>query len=107
MSKYYTVLTANINRKYLLFIVKFYFKLEIFLSNSVFIYKHLQFLIAMNLCFRNIEESIGRPLFVIFRNLVQMQDGNASSRPLLQVLVEMNTREQRIGYLMMYFLKAR
>jgi hypothetical protein len=43
----------------------------------------------------------------MFRNLVQMQDGNQNPRPLLQILVELSEREPKVGYFMLYFLKAR
>jgi hypothetical protein len=43
----------------------------------------------------------------MFRNLVQMQDGNQNPRPLLQILVELSEKEPKVGYFMLYFLKAR
>lgn len=54
----------------------------------------------------SLEDSIGRPLFVMFRNLVQLQDSNANRRHLLQLVIEMSNREHRIGYLLLYFLAA-
>ncbi|XP_059474245.1 integrator complex subunit 3 isoform X2 [Neocloeon triangulifer] len=54
----------------------------------------------------NIEESIEKPLFVMFRNFAQMQDGNQNPRPLVQVLVEMSEKEPKVGYFLLYFLKA-
>nr|CAD7440037.1 unnamed protein product [Timema bartmani] len=56
-------------------------------------------------CYRSIEDSIGRPLFVMFRNVVQMPD-DSRRLLLLNLLGEMATQRPQIGYLLLYFLKA-
>nr|CAD7396344.1 unnamed protein product [Timema cristinae] len=53
----------------------------------------------------SIEDSIGRPLFVMFRNVVQMPD-DSRRLLLLNLLGEMATQRPQIGYLLLYFLKA-
>ncbi|KAK7476126.1 hypothetical protein BaRGS_00032619, partial [Batillaria attramentaria] len=53
-----------------------------------------------------IEDSIGTPLFVIFRFLSQMSEEDPRRQPLLQLLGEMHSRQPRIGYHLLYFLKV-
>ncbi|XP_025077829.1 integrator complex subunit 3-like [Pomacea canaliculata] len=53
-----------------------------------------------------IEDSIGTPVFVIFRFLSQMSEEDPRRQPLLQLLGEMYLRQPRIGYHLLYFLKV-
>ncbi|GAB6031207.1 Integrator complex subunit 3 [Chamberlinius hualienensis] len=54
----------------------------------------------------SIEDSIGSPLFVIFRNLCQMPEEDPSREPILMLLSEMYARQPKVGYRLLYFLKA-
>ncbi|XP_047121442.1 integrator complex subunit 3 isoform X1 [Schistocerca piceifrons] len=54
----------------------------------------------------NIEDSIGKPLFVLLRNLIQLPEDDSRRLPLLAVLAELAPQAQRVGYLLLYFLKA-
>ncbi|CAG5134392.1 unnamed protein product, partial [Candidula unifasciata] len=54
----------------------------------------------------SIEDSIGSPLFVIFRFLSQMSEEDPRRQPLLQLLGEMYLKQPRIGYMLLYFLKV-
>jgi len=53
-----------------------------------------------------LEDSIGRPLFVMFRNLIQLPEDDPRRHPILSVLAEMLSHQPRVGYLLLYFLKA-
>ncbi|XP_054160466.1 integrator complex subunit 3-like [Oppia nitens] len=53
-----------------------------------------------------LEDSIGKPLFVMFRNLCQTAEEDPNRIPLLNLLAEMGANNARIGYSMMYYLKA-
>lgn len=53
-----------------------------------------------------LEDSIGTPLFVMFRNLCQTPKEDPCRIPLLTLLAEMATNQPRIGYLLLYFLKV-
>ncbi|PSN45263.1 Integrator complex subunit 3 [Blattella germanica] len=53
-----------------------------------------------------LEDSIGRPLFVMFRNVVQLPEDDPRRHPILSVLTEMSSHQPRVGYLLLYFLKA-
>lgn len=52
------------------------------------------------------EDSIGRPLFVLFRNLAELSEDDSRRLPLLTVLSEMYSVQQKIGYLLLYYLQA-
>lgn len=54
----------------------------------------------------SIEDSIGAPLFVMFRNLCQMPEEDPSRQPILMLLAEMYTRQTKIGYHLLYYSKA-
>lgn len=54
----------------------------------------------------SIEDSIGRPLFVLFRNLAELSEDDSRRLPLLTVLSEMYNHQPRIGYLLLYYLQA-
>lgn len=62
-------------------------------------------LFPMDLDDESIEDSIGSPLFVIFRFLASMPEEDPSRQPILQLLGEMYARQPRIGYHLLYFLK--
>ncbi|XP_069697263.1 integrator complex subunit 3 isoform X2 [Periplaneta americana] len=53
-----------------------------------------------------LEDSIGRPLFVMFRNVVQLPEDDSRRHPIFSVLAEMSSHQPRVGYLLLYFLKA-
>ncbi|KAL5004662.1 hypothetical protein ScPMuIL_018118 [Solemya velum] len=54
----------------------------------------------------SIEDSIGAPLFVMFRFLSSMPEEDPSQQTLLQLMGEMYLRQPRIGYHLLYFLKV-
>ncbi|GIY82793.1 hypothetical protein CDAR_608791 [Caerostris darwini] len=54
----------------------------------------------------SIEDSIGTPLFVMFRNLCQTPDDDPNRQPLLNILAEMSLHQCKLGYLLLYYLKA-
>lgn len=54
----------------------------------------------------SIEDSIGTPLFVMFRNLCQTPEDDPNRQPLLNILAEISIHQHRLGYLLLYFLKA-
>lgn len=55
---------------------------------------------------RGIQESLGRPLYVLFDNLVILPEDDRRRQPLLQLLVEMHKISQQVGYHFLYFLKS-
>lgn len=61
----------------------------------------------VNLLCRSLEDSLGSPLFVIFRNLCQVPEEDPSRQPLLLLLSEMYQKQPKLGYNLLYFLKAR
>lgn len=54
----------------------------------------------------SIEDSIGSPTFVMFRNLCQTPEEDPSRQPLLMILTELATLQPRLGYLLLYFVKV-
>ncbi|KAM7285582.1 integrator complex subunit 3 [Ixodes scapularis] len=54
----------------------------------------------------SIEESIGTPLFVIFRNLCQTPEEDPSRQAQLMLLWELGQHQPRLGYRLLYFLRA-
>ncbi|XP_023931443.1 integrator complex subunit 3 [Lingula anatina] len=54
----------------------------------------------------SVEDSIGSPLFVLFRNLCQTPEEDPSRQPLLTLIGEMYAKQSRIGYYMLYYLKV-
>ncbi|XP_060550262.1 integrator complex subunit 3 [Pantherophis guttatus] len=54
----------------------------------------------------SLEESVGKPLYLIFRNLCQMQEDNSSFSVLLDLLSELYQKQPKIGYHLLYYLKA-
>ena len=53
-----------------------------------------------------LEDSIGTPFFVMFRNLCQTAEEDPNRFPLLNLLAEMGANNSRIGYSLIYYLKA-
>ncbi|CAH2327412.1 integrator complex subunit 3 [Pelobates cultripes] len=54
----------------------------------------------------SLEESVGKPLYLIFRNLIQMQEDNSGFSLLLDLLSELYQKQPKIGYHLLYYLKA-
>ncbi|CAD5118453.1 DgyrCDS7160 [Dimorphilus gyrociliatus] len=55
----------------------------------------------------SLEDSLGTPLFVIFRNLCAIEDDDPRKQTLLVLLQEMYKVENRVGHRFLYFLKVR
>ncbi|OWK51981.1 Integrator complex subunit 3, partial [Lonchura striata] len=54
----------------------------------------------------SLEESVGKPLYLIFRNLCQMQEDNSGFSLLLDLLSELYQKQPKIGYHLLYYLRA-
>lgn len=54
----------------------------------------------------SLEESVGKPLYLIFRNLIQMQEDSNGFSLLLDLLSELYQKQPKIGYHLLYYLKA-
>ncbi|XP_039291169.1 integrator complex subunit 3 [Nilaparvata lugens] len=54
----------------------------------------------------SLDDSIGQPLFVLMRCVSELSDEDSRRLPLISLLVEMCSHEQRIGYLLLYYLHA-
>jgi len=54
----------------------------------------------------SIEDSVGQPLFVIFRTLCEISDIDPQRQPILTVLAELYGLQPRLGYYLLYFLKT-
>ncbi|XP_055013298.1 integrator complex subunit 3 [Boleophthalmus pectinirostris] len=54
----------------------------------------------------SLEESVGKPVCLIFRNLVLMQEDNSGFSVLLELLAELYQKQPKIGYHLLYYLKA-
>lgn len=54
----------------------------------------------------SLEESVGKPVCLIFRNLVLMQEDNSGFSVLLDLLAELYQKQPKIGYHLLYYLKA-
>jgi hypothetical protein len=54
----------------------------------------------------NIEDSVGQPLFVVFRTLCEISDIDPNRQPILAVLAELYGLQPRLGYYLLYFLKT-
>ncbi|XP_077111146.1 integrator complex subunit 3 isoform X1 [Ranitomeya variabilis] len=54
----------------------------------------------------SLEESVGKPLYLIFRNLIQMQEDSSGFSLLLDLLSELYQKQPKIGYHLLYYLKA-
>uniref|UniRef100_A0A8C6U2C8 Integrator complex subunit 3 n=1 Tax=Neogobius melanostomus TaxID=47308 RepID=A0A8C6U2C8_9GOBI len=53
----------------------------------------------------SLEESVGKPVCLIFRNLVLMQEDNSGFSVLLDLLAELYQKQPKIGYHLLYYLK--
>lgn len=56
---------------------------------------------------RSLEDSVCKPVCLIFRNLCQMQEDNSGFSVLLDLLAELYQKQPKIGYHLLYYLKAR
>jgi integrator complex subunit 3 len=54
----------------------------------------------------SIEDSIGQPLFVMFRSLCEISEIDPARTPLLTVLAELYGLQPRLGYYLLYYLKS-
>ena len=54
----------------------------------------------------NLEDSLGRPVFVVFRFLCEMTDSDPNRGPILQLVADMYSHQPRIGYYLLYFLSV-
>ncbi|XP_062265557.1 integrator complex subunit 3 [Platichthys flesus] len=54
----------------------------------------------------SLEESVCKPVCLIFRNLVTMQEDNSGFSVLLDMLAELYQKQPKIGYHLLYYLKA-
>ncbi|XP_058475262.1 integrator complex subunit 3 isoform X2 [Solea solea] len=54
----------------------------------------------------SLEESVCKPVCLIFRNLVTMQEDNSGLSVLLEMLAELYQKQPKIGYHLLYYLKA-
>ncbi|KAK6631392.1 hypothetical protein RUM43_000169 [Polyplax serrata] len=52
----------------------------------------------------SLEDSIGRPLFVLFRNISQLPENDRRRQLLLTILAELKSIQPRLGYFLLYFL---
>ncbi|XP_014244621.1 integrator complex subunit 3 [Cimex lectularius] len=53
-----------------------------------------------------LEDSIGKPLFVLLRNLVELAECDHRRNPICSLLVEIHVFQPRVGYLLMYYINA-
>lgn len=53
-----------------------------------------------------LEDSIGKPLFVLLRNVTETSDYDDRQNPLFTLLAEMHTHQPRLGYLLLYYIHA-
>lgn len=58
------------------------------------------------LFYSSLEDSIGKPIFVMFRSLTQFTEDDSRRLQLLSLLAEMRTHQTRIGYLLLYYLQV-
>ncbi|KAM9339737.1 integrator complex subunit 3 isoform 2-T2 [Symphorus nematophorus] len=54
----------------------------------------------------SLEESISKPVCLVFRNLCTMQEDNSGFSVLLDMLAEFYQKQPKIGYHLLYYLKA-
>lgn len=54
----------------------------------------------------SLEESVCKPVCLVFRNLVTMQEDNSGFSVLLDMLAELYQKQPKIGYHLLYYLKA-
>uniref|UniRef100_UPI00358E850B integrator complex subunit 3 isoform X1 n=2 Tax=Myxine glutinosa TaxID=7769 RepID=UPI00358E850B len=53
-----------------------------------------------------LEESVGKPLYVIFRNLCQFQEDDDGFGVLLVLMSELYQKQPKVGYHLLYYLQA-
>uniref|UniRef100_A0A672I815 Integrator complex subunit 3 n=1 Tax=Salarias fasciatus TaxID=181472 RepID=A0A672I815_SALFA len=53
----------------------------------------------------SLEDSVSKPVCLVFRNLVTMQEDNSGFSVLLDLLAELYQRQPRTGYHLLYYLK--
>ncbi|KAK8749550.1 hypothetical protein OTU49_015426 [Cherax quadricarinatus] len=63
-------------------------------------------LLPQDISAESIQESLGRPLYVLFDNLITLPEDDHRRQPLLLLLVEMHKITLHVGYHFLYFLKA-
>lgn len=68
---------------------------------------HLSVCLLTCLCVRSLEDSVSKPVCVVFRTLVTMQEDNSGFSVLLDMLAEFYQKQPKIGYHLLYYLKAR
>ena len=57
--------------------------------------------------YRIVEDSISRPMFVLFRSFVEMVEHESPNRSsLTDVLIELYKLEPKMGYFFLYYLRA-
>ncbi|XP_069024802.1 integrator complex subunit 3 isoform X1 [Embiotoca jacksoni] len=54
----------------------------------------------------SLEDSVCKPVCLVFRNLVTMQEDNSGFSVLLDMLAELYQKQPKIGYHLLYYLKA-
>ncbi|XP_075922994.1 integrator complex subunit 3 isoform X3 [Petromyzon marinus] len=54
----------------------------------------------------SLEESVGKPIYVIFRNLCQFQEDDDGYSVLLTLMSELYQKQPKIGYHLLYYLQA-
>ena len=54
----------------------------------------------------SLEDSIGTPLFVLFRNICQTNEEDLAESPLMSLMCDLSSHQNCIGYLMLYYIKV-
>lgn len=57
-------------------------------------------------CCRNIEESINKPMFILFSGLTQSLDSSSKRIPFFTILTELRSHQPKLGYLFLYYLQV-
>lgn len=55
---------------------------------------------------KNIEESVNKPMFILFRGLTESSDGSSKRIPFFTILTELRSHQPKIGYLLLYYLQV-
>ncbi|KAF6208233.1 hypothetical protein GE061_016685 [Apolygus lucorum] len=53
-----------------------------------------------------LEDSIGKPIFVLLRNIVELSDYDERRNIIYTLVAEMHTFQPRLGYLLIYYIEA-
>lgn len=56
--------------------------------------------------FRTLEDSIGKPIFVLLRNVVELGEYDQRRNSLNALLADMSACQPKIGYLLLYYIEA-